>query len=48
MNNNVMKVVKIVVPVASIALSFVASYLNKQELDETITKKVAEALAKED
>lgn len=47
MNDMTKKIVKIVVPVASFALTFVANYLNKQELDETISKKVAEALAKE-
>lgn len=45
MNNKVMKVVKLVVPVASVAVTLAANYLSKKEMDDTVAKKVAEALA---
>lgn len=45
MNGNVLKIVKIVISVASLGLSVVSSVVAKKELDETVAKKVAEALA---
>jgi hypothetical protein len=40
------KVIKIVVPIASFALSMVNEVIAKRELDAKIAKKVAEEIAK--
>lgn len=45
MNDKLMKVVKIVVPVVGLAVSLATNYLNNKELDEKIAKGVEEALA---
>lgn len=45
MNPTVFKVGKIVVKVLTIAVPAVSSYFASKELDEKITKKVAEAIA---
>lgn len=44
MNLNWGKIVKVVVPVASVAVTAATSYLSNKELDEKVAKKVAEAL----
>lgn len=41
------KIVKIVVPVASIATALASNYLSDKEMDEKVAKKVAEALNSE-
>lgn len=46
MNPVLLKAIKVAVPVASMALTFASHYLEKKELDELVTKKVSEALAK--
>lgn len=46
MNPTVFKVIKIAVQVASIGISLATTYLSKKELDNQITEKVAEAIAK--
>ena len=45
MNATALKIVKIVVPVASAAVTLAANYLSNKELDEKVAKKVSEALA---
>ena len=45
MNPAVLKVLKIVVPVASILVTGVSNYVSNKELDEKVAKKVSEALA---
>lgn len=44
MNVNWGKIVKVVVPVASVAVAAASNYLGQKELDEKVAKKVAEAL----
>lgn len=44
MNINWGKIVKVVVPVASVAVTAATSYLSNKELDDKVAKKVAEAL----
>ena len=44
MNINWGKIVKVIVPVASVALTATTSYLSNKELDDKVAKKVAEAL----
>ena len=46
MNPVVFKVAKIAIQVASIGVSLAASFMSKKELDNQITEKVAEAIAK--
>lgn len=46
MNEKLLKIVKIVVPVASIGVTLAANYLSGKELDEKVSKKIAEALSK--
>lgn len=46
MNEKLMKIVKVVVPVASIGVTLAANYLSGKELDEKVSAKVAEALSK--
>ena len=46
MNVKMLKVVKALVPVASIAVTLAANYFADKDLDEKVGKKVAEALAK--
>ena len=46
MNPVVFKVAKIAIQVASLGVSLAASFLSKKELDNQITEKVAEAIAK--
>lgn len=46
MNQNVFKVVKIAVSIASIGVTLLSNYVSKRELDDKITEKVAEAIAK--
>ena len=46
MNEKLLKVVKIVVPLASIGVTLAANYLSGKELDEKISKKITEELAK--
>ena len=46
MNEKLLKVVKIVVPVASLGVTLAANYLSNKELDDKVSKKVAEALTK--
>lgn len=45
MNSKLLKIVKVVVPVASIAVTCAANYLSSKELDDKVAKKVSEALA---
>lgn len=45
MNTNVMKVLKIVAPVATIATTLLTSFVGEKNLDEKVAKKVAEAMA---
>ena len=47
MNPNVMKVLKTVVGIASLALPFASSYFENKEMKELIAKEVAEALKKQ-
>ena len=42
------KVVKVVVPVASVAVTLASNYLGAKELDEKVAEKVAEALNNSD
>lgn len=44
-NPMVIKVVKVAVKVASIAVPIIAAHFDNKDLDEKITKKVAEAVA---
>lgn len=46
MNPIVIRVAKIVVEVASVAVPMAAKYFSDKELDEKIAKKTAEAVAK--
>lgn len=46
MKEKVLKVAKLVVPVASIGVTLAANYLSNKELDDKVAKKVSEALAK--
>lgn len=46
MKPNVFKIIKLVVPMASVAVTLAANYLDKKELDEKVTKMVAEAVSK--
>lgn len=39
------KILKVAVPVATVATTLLSSYLGKKELDEKVATKVAEALA---
>lgn len=43
---NKLKVLGIVTTILGAGVSLVSDYVNKKELDETVTKKVAEAVAK--
>ena len=45
MNNKLLKVVKVVVPVISIGVGLATNYLSNKELDDKVAKKVSEALA---
>ena len=47
MNAKVMKAVKIIVPVASIAASVATRWLKDKEFDEKVNNKVAEILTKQ-
>lgn len=44
MNDKLLKVVKVIVPVVGAAVTLATSYLSNKELDEKVAKKVAEAL----
>jgi hypothetical protein len=46
MNEKMLKAVKVLVPVASIAVTLATNYFADKDLDEKVGKKVAEALAK--
>ena len=46
MNGTLLKIVKVVVPVASIGVTLASSYLANKDLDDKVSKKVSEALAK--
>lgn len=46
MNVTTMKVVKIVVKVIGVAATFATGYFADKEMDDKITKKAAEAVAK--
>ncbi len=46
MKLNGMKILKVVIPVASVAATFAANWLSDKKQDEVIAQKVAEALAK--
>lgn len=46
MSGTVLKVAKIVAGVASVGITLVTSFLAEKDLDEKVTTKVAEALAK--
>ena len=48
MNDKVMKIIKIAVPLASIGLTIVGNMLSKQEFKENVAKEVAKALAEAD
>lgn len=45
--NKLLKVGKVVVAVASVGVTFAQGYFNKKELDDTVAKKVEEALSKQ-
>lgn len=45
MNSKALKIVKVIVPVASAAVALASSYLSQKELDEKVAKKVSEVLA---
>lgn len=45
MNEKLLKVVKVVVPVVSVGVTLASNYLSKKELDDKVAKKVSEALA---
>ena len=45
MNKNLLTALKVVVPVAGLALTAATNYLNNKEFDEKVAKKVTEALA---
>ena len=45
MNEKLLKIVKVVVPIASIGVTLAANYLSDKELDSKVAKKVSEALA---
>lgn len=47
MNGKAFKALKIVVPVVTVAATLASNFLGKKEQEETIAKKVAEALAKQ-
>ena len=42
--NKMLKIGKVVVTVASVGVTFAQTYFNKKDLDETVAKKVEEAL----
>lgn len=42
--NKMLKIGKVVVTVASVGVTFAQNYFNKKDLDETVAKKVEEAL----
>ena len=46
MNEKLMKAVKIIVPIASVGVTLAANFLSNKELDDKVSAKVAEALAK--
>ena len=46
MKLNTGKILKVVVPVASVAVSLLSGDMSKKDQEETIAKKVAEELAK--
>lgn len=46
MNTKALKIIKIAVSVASIGVTFAANYFADKDLDDKVTKKVTEALAK--
>lgn len=46
MKVNANKLLKFLVPVASVVVSIATGYINKKDQDELITKKVAEEFAK--
>ena len=46
MKLNGVKILKVVVPVVTIAASLASTWLGKKEQEEEITKRVAEELAK--
>ena len=45
MNEKALKVIKWVVPIASIGVTLATNYLSNKELDSKVAKKVSEALA---
>lgn len=45
MNDKVMKAVKIIIPLASIAAGLATNWLNEKEFDAKVAKKVNETLA---
>lgn len=46
MNEKLLKIAKVFVPVVSIGVTLAANYLSNKELDEKVAKQVSEALAK--
>lgn len=48
MNATLIKVAKILVPIASMGITLVSSILSEKELDEKVARKVAEALARKE
>ena len=46
MKINGMKILKIAIPVASVAVTFAANWLSDKKQEETIAKKVSEEFAK--
>ena len=46
MNEKILKIAKVVVPVISVGVTLAANYLSNKELDEKVAKKVSETLAK--
>lgn len=46
MNEKLTKIVKVLVPVAGIAVTLATNYFADKDLDDKIGKKVADALAK--
>lgn len=45
MNEKLLKIAKVFVPVVSIGVTLAANYLSNKELDDKVAKKVSEALA---
>lgn len=46
MNEKILKIAKVVVPVISVGVALATNYLSNKELDEKVAKKVSETLDK--